>query len=104
MGVGPAGPTHVRFSARVLEAEGEAEIFNTLIGHSKRGILRLLYFNQETRIEFGILVYALFSIAARIAHHPRSVQEVVDAVVNMPVYPKPRPVSIDEVLGIGDEA
>jgi hypothetical protein len=72
---------------------------------SQRGnFAAALDFDQKIRIELRILVHPVFRIAARIAHYSRSIQDVVDAVMDVPVYPQACPASVDEVLGIRDKA
>jgi len=69
-----------------------------------RDFAAALDFDQEIRIELRILVHPVFRIAARIAHYSRSIQDVVDAVMDVPMYPQACPASVDEVLGIRDKA
>lgn len=47
----------------------------------------LFDFDREVCIEQRILVHAVFRIATRIAQHSRSLQNVIETVVRMPVYP-----------------
>src|SRR6266849_1137432 len=47
----------------------------------------LVDLNQEVRIEQRVLVHAVPRISAWIAYHPRSIQEIVEAVVGMSMYP-----------------
>jgi hypothetical protein len=75
-----------------------------IIGECLGCLHALVDLNQEVRIEQRILVHAVPHISAWIAHHPRSVQEIVEAIVGMSMYPQARTASIDQPLGIGNEA
>src|SRR5690348_14073931 len=60
--------------------------------------------DQEIRVEAGILVHAVPGVASRIAHHPRAVQDIVEAVVRVSMDPQASAASIGQVLGVGYEA
>ena len=68
------------------------------------GPCALIEFQQEIRIEQWILIDSILRIPAWIAHYPRSIHEIVEAVVGMSVYPESRAAAVDQVFGIGDEA
>src|SRR5687768_18087844 len=59
---------------------------------------------QQIRIERWILVHALLRITSRIAQYPRTVHEIVEAVVRMAVDPQARAAAVDQPFGVGNEA
>src|SRR5438477_9407418 len=59
--------------------------------------------DHEVRIEAWILVHSVLSVSARIAQHPSPVEDIVEAVVRMPVYPQARATTVDEPLRVRNE-
>ncbi len=64
----------------------------------------LVDFDQKIRIELGILVHPVLGITSWIAHHPRAIEDTVEAVVRMSMYPKACPGPVGQALDIGYEA